>query len=64
MECLRLPVGLFVGKTIKMGNTPVNIKSGLEYSVVSEDTFGKRVAFRFQITPLVPSLLKSPIFGK
>jgi hypothetical protein len=42
-----VPVGLFVGKTVKFGNMPVNIKAGLEYSVVSEDTFGKRAAFRF-----------------
>ena len=58
-----VPVGLFVGKTIRIGNTPVNIKAGLEYSVVSEDVFGKRLAFRFQITPVVPGLIKNPIFG-
>jgi hypothetical protein len=52
-----VPVGLYVGKTVKMGKLPVNIKAGLEYSVVSEDTFGKRVAFRFQITPVVWSLI-------
>ena len=59
-----VPVGLFVGKTIKIGKMPVNIKAGLEYSVVSEDTFGKRTAFRFQITPVIPSLITDPIFGK
>ena len=59
-----VPVGLFVGKTIKLGKMPINIKAGLEYSVVSEDTFGKRAAFRFQITPVVRSLITEPIFGK
>jgi len=59
-----VPVGLYVGKTIKIGKTPVNIKVGLEYSVVSEDAFGKRTAFRFQITPVIPGLIKNPIFGK
>jgi hypothetical protein len=59
-----VPVGLYVGKTVKIGKMPVNIKAGLEYSVVSEDTFGKRAAFRFQITPVVQSLIKNPIFGK
>jgi hypothetical protein len=34
------PVGLFAAKTIKLGKTPVNIKAGLEYSVVSPDDFG------------------------
>lgn len=58
-----VPIGLFGGKTIKVGRTPVNIKVGVEYSVVSEDTFGKRANFRFQITPVIPSLIKKPIFG-
>ena len=59
-----VPVGLYVGKTVKFGKMPVNIKAGLEYSVVSEDIFGKRAAFRIQITPVIQSLIKSPIFGK
>ena len=58
-----VPVGLYVGKTTKMGNFPVNIKLGLEYSVVSPDDFGKQVAVRLQITPVVPSLIKNTIFG-
>ncbi len=58
-----VPVGLFVGKTIKMGNTPVNIKLALEYSVVSPDDFGKRAVVRLQITPVIPGLIKKPIFG-
>ena len=59
-----VPVGLFVGKTIRVGKMPVNIKFAVEHSVVSEDDFGKRTAFRFMITPVVPSLIKNPIFGK
>jgi hypothetical protein len=58
-----VPVGLFAAKTIKIGNTPVNIRAGLEYSVVSQDTFGKRAMLRFQITPVIPSLIKNSIFG-
>jgi hypothetical protein len=59
-----VPVGLYVGKTIKWGKMPVNIKVGGEYSVVSPDTFGKRFSFRFQITPVIEGLIKNPIFGK
>jgi len=59
-----IPVGLFAGKTIKIGKTPVNIKAGFEYSVVSQDDFGQRAQFRLQITPVMPSLIKDPIFGK
>ena len=59
-----VPVGLFVGRTVSIGKTPVNIRVNAEYSVVSEDTFGKRFVLRFQITPVIPSLIKNPIFGK
>jgi hypothetical protein len=59
-----VPVGLFAGKTIKIGKMPVNIKAGVEYSVVSPDSFGQDAQFRFQITPVIPSLIKNPIFGK
>jgi len=60
----RVPVGLYVGKTIKMGKVPVNIKVGGEYVVVTQDTFGERFTFKFIITPVMPSLIKSPIFGE
>ncbi len=59
-----VPVGLYAGKTIKIGKLPVNIKAGLEYSVVSPDDFGQIAQFRLQITPVVPSLIKDPVFGK
>ena len=58
-----VPVGLFVGRTVKIGKTPVNIKAVVEHSVVSQDFFGKRTQFRILITPVVPSLIKNPIFG-
>jgi hypothetical protein len=58
-----VPVGLYGGKTIKIGAFPVNIKLGLEYSVVSPDTFGKRLAIRLQVTPVIPGLVQKPIFG-
>jgi len=58
-----VPIGIYGGKTIKVGGLPVNIKLGLEYSVVSPDTFGKRAQIRLQVTPVVPGLVQSPIFG-
>ena len=48
----------------KIGKLPVNIKVGVEYSVVSPDDFGERAQFRFQITPVIPGLIKKAIFGK
>jgi hypothetical protein len=58
-----VPIGLFAAKTILIGKTPFNIRAGLEYSVVSQDTYGKRLGFRFQIIPIIPSLISKPLFG-
>jgi len=59
-----VPVGLFIGKTTKIGKTPVNIKVGFEYSVISQDDFGKEFVFRLQVTPVIRRLIKKPLFGK
>lgn len=58
-----VPVGLFAAKMIKIGRVPFKIQAGLEYSVVSPDAFGKRANFRFVLTPVIPGLVKNPIFG-
>ena len=58
-----VPVGLFGAKTIKIGRTPMKIQFGVEYSVVSPDLFGKRANFRLVVTPVIPGLVKNPIFG-
>ena len=59
-----VPIGLYVGKTVRVGRLPVNLKVGGEYSVVSQDLFGQRFQFRFQITPVIPSLIGEPILGR
>jgi hypothetical protein len=58
-----VPVGIFAAKMIKLGKFPFKIQAGLEYSVVSPDLFGKRANFRFVLTPVIPGLVKNPIFG-
>jgi hypothetical protein len=58
-----VPVGLFAAKTIALGRVPFKIQAGLEYSVVSPNEFGKRAAFRFVMTPVIPGLVQNPIFG-
>jgi hypothetical protein len=59
-----VPVGLYIGRTVRVGDLPLNIRVGGEYSVVREDLFGKTFQFRFQITPVIPGLIANPIFGK
>lgn len=58
-----VPVGPFIGRTVRVGNTPLNVKLGIEYSVVRQDDFGQEAAIRLVVTPVVPSLMKNPIFG-
>ncbi|MEN8691941.1 MAG: transporter [Desulfobacterales bacterium] len=58
-----VPIGAFVGKTMKFGKVPVNIKLGVEYSAVSPDDFGQQAAVRLQVTPIIPGLVKKPLFG-
>jgi hypothetical protein len=58
-----VPVGPYIGRTIRVGNLPLNIRVGGEYSVVSPDDFGQRFQFRVLITPVIPSLIQNPILG-
>jgi hypothetical protein len=58
-----VPVGLTVAKTIKIRNAPVKLQLGMEYSVVSQDAFGQRAQIKLNIIPIIPSLVKHPIFG-
>ena len=58
-----LPVGLFVAKTTKIGNLPVKVLLGIDYSVVSQDAFGQRAQIKLTIIPVIHSLVKNPIFG-
>jgi hypothetical protein len=58
-----VPVGIVVAKTIKVGKMPVKFQLGVEYSVVSQDDFGKRATIKLNIIPVIGSLVKGPIFG-
>ena len=58
-----VPIGVFGAKTIKIGNTPMKIQAGIEYSVVRPDSFGQVAQIKVQITPVIPSLIKNSIFG-
>jgi hypothetical protein len=56
-------VGLFVSKTAKIGSLPVKFQLGVEYSVVSQETFGQEAQIKLNNIPVIPSLMKHPIFG-
>ena len=58
-----VPVGLLVNKTTLLGKMPVKFSFGLEYSVVSQDVYGDRAKLVLEVIPVIPSLIRSSLFG-
>lgn len=58
-----VPIGLFVAKTTKLFGLPVKFQLGAEYSAVHQHDFGQQFQFKLNVIPVIPSLVKSPLFG-
>ena len=58
-----VPLGLLVTKTTAIHKKPVKFQFGFEYSVVSQDDFGKRFMIKLNVIPVIQGLIKNPIFG-
>jgi hypothetical protein len=58
-----VPLGIGFTKTRKIGNLPVKFQFSVEYSVVSQDDFGKRALIKLNIIPVISGLVQNPIFG-
>lgn len=58
-----VPIGLTVAKTTRIGRVPVKFQFGIEYSVESQNDFGQVAQLKFNVIPVLPSLVKEPIFG-
>jgi len=58
-----VPIGIAVSKTTAIAKQPVKFQFGIEYSVVSQDDFGKRFLIKLNVIPVIGSLVKNPIFG-
>jgi hypothetical protein len=59
-----VPVGLMVAKTTLLGKLPVKFNFGVEYSVVSENAYGRRAALVLEVVPVIPNLIRRPILGR
>ena len=57
-----VPIGITVAKTTRIGKMPVKFQLGAEYSVVSQNDFGKRFMIKLNIIPVIPDLIKNPLF--
>jgi hypothetical protein len=52
-----VPVGLGVGKLVKLGKLPVKIQLQGQYSVIHPDDYGQRWNFQLQVIPVIPNLI-------
>jgi len=41
---------------------PVKLQFGAEYSAVSQNDFGKRFMLKLNVIPVIPDLIKKPLF--
>jgi hypothetical protein len=57
-----VPVGLTVAKTTKFGRLPVKFQFGIQKSVVRQDDFGQDWQIKLNIIPVIPALVKNPLF--
>ncbi len=60
---LSTPLSAENSKIAKAGKVPVKFQFGVEYSVVSQETFGQETQIKLNIIPVIPSLMKHPILG-
>lgn len=62
-ERVTFPVGLQVGKLVKVGRLPVKIDLQASYYPVSPASYGPNWGIQLQITPIIPTLIKGKLFA-
>jgi len=58
-----VPIGITVSKTTQIDGVPVKFQIGIEYSVIKQSTYGQQAMIKFNIIPVIKSLVQNPIFG-
>lgn len=57
-----VPIGIGVGKMVKLGKLPVKVQLEYDYYVAHPNSFGPRHLLNLKITPVIPALIKKPLF--
>jgi hypothetical protein len=57
-----VPIGIGLGKMVKIGKLPVKLQLEYDYYLVHPNDFGPRHLINFKITPVIPALIKKPLF--
>ena len=58
-----VPLGVGATNTFFVGKMPVRIGFGFDWYIVTADNYGPKFMFKFFVVPVVPRLIKKPIFG-
>jgi hypothetical protein len=56
------PIGLGFGRTFRLGGVPVQMGLEFQWMPVYPEDFGQRFNIRFTFKPVLPNLIKKPIF--
>ena len=56
-----VPIGVAVGKVVKLGRLPIKISLAGQYMVIHPDG-GQEWNIQLQLTPVIPKLIKEPLF--
>jgi hypothetical protein len=60
---ITFPIGMEIGKVIKIGPLPVKLAVQGQYMPVHPDVFGQKWDLQFAVTPVIPKLVKGNLFG-
>ena len=56
-------LNLTIGKTVKLGNTPVKLQAEINYYIEKPDAFGPQWMISFNVTPVVTYVIEQWIKG-
>jgi hypothetical protein len=57
-----VPIGIGIGKLVKLGPLPVKIGLAAQYMVHHPDNFGQKWNIQLGVTPVIPNLIKGALF--
>jgi len=57
-----VPLGVGVGKVMRVGKLPVRVQVAVQYMPIRPSDFGPEWNFQIQLTPVIPRLIREPIF--
>ena len=60
---LSIPLGIGASTPFFLGPMPVRMGAEFNWFVKSPDSYGKKFLFKFYVVPVLPRMVKEPIFG-